>query len=141
MNDTILVVVLTVQVINAAFAVYAGGVAEEKGYSNVKWGVVCFFFGIVGYSLLAALPDLETRAMLKRIEMKLSTNGSNATMLPISDSTSQKKKSAVTPISDSTSQKKTSAVTWNTKGEWKCPRCGTLNQRDALFCKDCGEYK
>lgn len=126
MNERTWTVILIVLAINFAFAVYAGGVAEEKGYSNVKWGVVCFFFGIVGYSLLAALPDLEARAMLKRIEMKLSTNGSDATMLP---------------ISDSTSQKKTSAVTWNTKGEWKCPQCGTLNQRNALFCKGCGEYK
>lgn len=126
MDERTWAVILIVLAINFAFAVYAGGVAEEKGYIKGNWIAACFFFGIVGYILLAALPDLEARAMLKRIEMKLSTNGSNVTMLP---------------ISDSTSQKKTSAVTWNTKGEWKCPQCGTLNQRNALFCKGCGEYK
>lgn len=141
MDERTWAVILIVLAINFAFAVYAGGVAEEKGYIKGNWIAACFFFGIVGYILLAALPDREARAMLKRIEIKLSTNGGNATFTPLSDSTSQKKTSAVTPISDSTSQKKTSAVTWNTKGEWKCPRCGTLNQRDALFCKDCGEYK
>ena len=127
MDERTWAVILIVLAINFAFAVYAGGVAEEKGYIKGNWIAACFFFGIVGYILLAALPDRDARAMLKRIEIKLSTNGGNATFTPLSDSTSQKKTSA--------------ADTWNTKGEWKCPQCGTLNQGSALHCKDCGYYK
>lgn len=29
----------------------------------------------------------------------------------------------------------------NRSGEWKCPKCGTHNSANALYCKDCGEYR
>ena len=57
--------------INVAFAMYAGGIAEQKGYSKGNWIAVCIIFGIVGYTLIAALPDLELRATLENIEKKL----------------------------------------------------------------------
>lgn len=65
------VIALVAIAINVAFAMYAGGIAEQKGYSKGNWIAVCIIFGIVGYTLIAALPDLELRATLENIEKNL----------------------------------------------------------------------
>ena len=65
------VIALVAIAINVAFAMYAGGIAEQKGYKKENWIAVCIIFGIFGYTLIAALPDLELRATLENIEKKL----------------------------------------------------------------------
>lgn len=80
-------------VIDIAFAVYAGSVAEEKGYSKGNWIAICLFFGIIGYVLVAALPDMEARATLTSIHAMLSKSESRAIMAPLPDSASRKKTS------------------------------------------------
>lgn len=64
-------IVLVAIAIDIAFAMYAGGIAEQKGYSKGNWIAVCIIFGIFGYILIAALPDLELRAALENIEKNL----------------------------------------------------------------------
>lgn len=71
MDFAYFLIALVAIAINVAFAMYAGGIAEQKGYSKGNWIAVCIIFGIVGYTLIAALPDLELRATLENIEKKL----------------------------------------------------------------------
>lgn len=35
--------------------------AEYKGYETKKYKWICFFFGIVGYLLVIALPDIQVK--------------------------------------------------------------------------------
>lgn len=81
------VIALVAIAINVAFAMYAGGIAEQKGYSKGNWIAVCIIFGIFGYTLIAALPDLELRATLENIEKKLAKD-KNDNYLPRSSSNS-----------------------------------------------------
>lgn len=115
--------------INVAFAMYAGGIAEQKGYSKGNWIAVCIIFGIVGYTLIAALPDLELRAALENIEKKLAKD-KNDNYLPRSSSSSNsnctiKSLSEMTPLAD----------------YWTCKYCGLENPKEARYCQHCGEYR
>ena len=87
MDFAYFLIVLVAIAINVAFAMYAGGIAEQKGYSKGNWIAVCIIFGIVGYTLIAALPDLELRATLENIEKKLAKD-KNDNYLPRNSSNS-----------------------------------------------------
>lgn len=115
--------------IDIAFAMYAGGIAEQKGYSKGNWIAVCIIFGIFGYILIAALPDLELRAALENIEKKLAKD-KNDNYLPRSSSSSNsnctiKSLSEMTPLAD----------------YWTCKYCGLENPKEARYCQHCGEYR
>ena len=131
MDFAYFLIVLVAIAINVAFAMYAGGIAEQKGYSKGNWIAVCIIFGIVGYTLIAALPDLELRATLENIEKKLakdkhdnylprnssnSNSNSNSTMKSLSE---------MTPLAD----------------YWTCKYCGLDNPKEARYCQDCGGYR
>ena len=122
-------IVLVAIAIDIAFAMYAGGIAEQKGYSKGNWIAVCIIFGIFGYILIAALPDLELRAALENIEKKLAKD-KNDNYLPRSSSSSNsnctiKSLSEMTPLAD----------------YWTCKYCGLENPKDARYCQHCGEYR
>lgn len=129
------VIALVAIAINVAFAMYAGGIAEQKGYKKENWIAVCIIFGIIGYILIAALPDLELRAALENIEKKLakdknddylprnsSSSNSNSTMKSLSEMT------PLAPLSDSMDY-------------WTCKHCGLENPKEARYCQHCGEYR
>lgn len=120
-------IVLVAIAIDIAFAMYAGGIAEQKGYSKGNWIAVCIIFGIFGYILIAALPDLELRAALENIEKKLAKD-KNDNYLPRSSSNSNctiKSLSEMTPLAD----------------YWTCKYCGLENPKEARYCQHCGEYR
>ncbi len=122
-------IVLVAIAIDIAFAMYAGGIAEQKGYSKGNWIAVCIIFGIFGYILIAALPDLELRAALENIEKKLAKD-KNDNYLPRSSSSSNsnctiKSLSEMTPLAD----------------YWTCKYCGLENPKEARYCQHCGEYR
>lgn len=127
------VIALVAIAINVAFAMYAGGIAEQKGYSKGNWIAVCIIFGIFGYILIAALPDLELRAALENIEKKLAkdkndnylprnSSNSNSTMKSLSEMT------PLAPLSDSMDY-------------WTCKSCGLENPKEARYCQHCGGYR
>ena len=133
------VIALVAIAINVAFAMYAGGIAEQKGYKKENWIAVCIIFGIFGYTLIAALPDLELRATLENIEKKLakdknddylprnssssnSNSNSNSTMKSLSEMT------PLAPLSDSMDY-------------WTCKSCGLENPKEARYCQHCGGYR
>ena len=100
-------------------------------YSKGNWIAVCIIFGIVGYTLIAALPDLELRATLENIEKKLAKD-KNDNYLPRNSSNSNsnsnstmKSLSEMTPLAD----------------YWTCKYCGLDNPKEARYCQDCGGYR
>lgn len=131
MDFAYFLIVLVAIAINVAFAMYAGGIAEQKGYSKGNWIAVCIIFGIVGYTLIAALPDLELRATLENIEKKLAKD-KNDNYLPRNSSNSNsnsnstmKSLSEMTPLAD----------------YWTCKYCGLDNPKEARYCQHCGGYR
>ena len=45
-------------VIQACIAREFSSIAEEKGYNATSYFWLCFLFGVIGYCMVAALPDL-----------------------------------------------------------------------------------
>lgn len=141
------VIVLVAIAINVAFAMYAGGIAEQKGYSKGNWIAVCIIFGIIGYILIAALPDLELRAALENIEKKLAKD-KNDNYLPRSSSSSSNRNSSSNSSSNRNSNSSNSNCTIKSLSEmtpladyWTCKYCGLDNPKEARYCQHCGGYR
>lgn len=139
------VIALVAIAINVAFAMYAGGIAEQKGYSKGNWIAVCIIFGIIGYILIAALPDLELRAALENIEKKL-VKDKNDNYLPRSSSSSSNSNS--NSSSNRNSNSSNSNCTIKSLSEmtpladyWTCKYCGLDNPKEARYCQHCGGYR
>ena len=153
MDFAYFLIALVAIAINVAFAMYAGGIAEQKGYSKGNWIAVCIIFGIVGYTLIAALPDLELRATLENIEKKLAKD-KNDNYLPRSSSNSNstmKSLSEMKPLasdSNRNSNSSNSNCTIKSLSEmtpladyWTCKYCGLDNPKEARYCQHCGGYR
>lgn len=137
------VIALVAIAINVAFAMYAGGIAEQKGYSKGNWIAVCIIFGIVGYILIAALPDLELRATLENIEKKLAKD-KNDNYLPrssSSSSSSNRNSSNSNSTMKSLSEMKPLAPLSDSMDYWTCKSCGLENPKEARYCQHCGGYR
>lgn len=139
------VIALVAIAINVAFAMYAGGIAEQKGYSKGNWIAVCIIFGIIGYILIAALPDLELRAALENIEKKL-VKDKNDNYLPRSSSSNSN--SSSNSSSNRNSNSSNSNCTIKSLSEmtpladyWTCKYCGLDNPKEARYCQHCGGYR
>lgn len=65
MGWTILVIIVVV-VLQIYFATSFASIAVDKGYEYKShfWG--CFIFGIVGFCMVAALPDQKLRQLTKK---------------------------------------------------------------------------
>lgn len=137
------VIALVAIAINVAFAMYAGGIAEQKGYKKENWIAVCIIFGIVGYTLIAALPDLELRATLENIEKKLAKD-KNDNYLPRSSS-SDSNRNSNSSNSNSTikslSKMTPLAPLSDSMDYWTCKYCGLDNPKEARYCQHCGGYR
>jgi hypothetical protein len=143
------VIALVAIAINVAFAMYAGGIAEQKGYKKENWIAVCIIFGIFGYTLIAALPDLELRATLENIEKKLAKD-KNDNYLPrsSSSSSSSNRNSNSSSSSNRNSNSSNSNCTIKSLSEmtpladyWTCKYCGLENPKEARYCQHCGGYR
>lgn len=147
MDFAYFLIVLVAIAINVAFAMYAGGIAEQKGYSKGNWIAVCIIFGIVGYTLIAALPDLELRATLENIEKKLAKD-KNDNYLPRSSSSDSNSNSNSSSSSNRNSNSSNSNCTIKSLSEmtpladyWTCKYCGLENPKEARYCQHCGGYR
>lgn len=141
------VIALVAIAINVAFAMYAGGIAEQKGYSKGNWIAVCIIFGIFGYILIAALPDLELRATLENIEKKLAKD-KNDNYLPRSSNSNSNSSSSSSSNRNSNSSNSNSNCTIKSLSEmtpladyWTCKYCGLDNPKEARYCQHCGGYR
>lgn len=137
MDFAYFLIVLVAIAINVAFAMYAGGIAEQKGYSKGNWIAVCIIFGIVGYTLIAALPDLELRATLENIEKKLAKDKNDDYLQRNSSSSSSSSNSN----SNSNSTMKSLSEMTPLADYWTCKYCGLDNPKEARYCQHCGGYR
>lgn len=155
MDFAYFLIALVAIAINVAFAMYAGGIAEQKGYSKGNWIAVCIIFGIIGYTLIAALPDLELRATLENIEKKLAKD-KNDDYLPrsSSSSSSSNRNSSSNSSSSSNSNSNSNGNSSNSNctikslsemtplaDYWTCKYCGLDNPKEARYCQHCGGYR
>ncbi len=53
----IIIGVIIALIVQIAFAAVFSNLAYEKGYEGRTYFWVCFFFGTIGYCMVAALPD------------------------------------------------------------------------------------
>lgn len=135
------VIALVAIAINVAFAMYAGGIAEQKGYSKGNWIAVCIIFGIIGYILIAALPDLELRAALENIEKKLAKDKNDNYLPRSSSSSSNRNSSNSNSTMKSLSEMKPLAPLSDSMDYWTCKSCGLENPKEARYCQHCGGYR
>ena len=135
MDFWVFLVAVVVIIIDVAFALYAGNIAEQKGYSRGNWIAICLIFGVIGYILIAALPDLELRATLENIEKKLAKD-KNDNYLPRSSSSSSSNCTV-----KSLSEMKPLAPLSDSMDYWTCKYCGLENTKETRRCKRCGEYR
>lgn len=52
-----LLVLVIVIVLNYFISRWFYEIAEDKGYHDRKYFWICFWFGVIGYLLVAAMPD------------------------------------------------------------------------------------
>lgn len=141
MDFAYFLIALVAIAINVAFAMYAGGIAEQKGYSKGNWIAVCIIFGIVGYILIAALPDLELRAALENIEKKLAKDKNDNYLPRSSSSSSNRNSSNSNSTMKSLSEMKPLAPLSDSMDYWTCKSCGLENPKEARYCQHCGGYR
>lgn len=141
MDFAYFLIVLVAIAINVAFAMYAGGIAEQKGYSKGNWIAVCIIFGIIGYILIAALPDLELRAALENIEKKLAKDKNDNYLPRSSSSSSNRNSSNSNSTMKSLSEMKPLAPLSDSMDYWTCKSCGLENLKEARYCQHCGGYR
>ncbi len=117
----------------------AGEIADDKGYDGDKWKWICFWLGLVGYILVAAMPNLTMQATLKNIEAKLMKDGNDSHSSNNSSNSTMKSLSEMTPLaplaSDSPQEKKVE------RDGWVCKICNTRNADHDDFCNGCGASK
>lgn len=134
-------IVLVAIAIDIAFAMYAGGIAEQKGYSKGNWIAVCIIFGIFGYILIAALPDLELRATLENIEKKLAKDKNDDYLPRNSSSSNSNSNSNSNSTMKSLSEMKPLAPLSDSMDYWTCKYCGLENPKEARYCQHCSGYR
>ena len=54
-------------VVGFVFAMFCSTVAKEKGYGELKWAVIGFFFSFIALIAIAGMPDLVSRKYLRRL--------------------------------------------------------------------------
>ena len=134
-------IVLVAIAIDIAFAMYAGGIAEQKGYSKGNWIAVCIIFGIFGHILIAALPDLELRAALENIEEKLAKDKNDDYLPRNSSSSNSNSNSNSNSTMKSLSEMTPLAPLSDSMDYWTCKYCGLDNPKEARYCQHCGGYR
>ena len=132
-----ILILVAVLAIHFFLASKAGEIADDKGYDGNKWKWICFWLGLTGYILVAAMPDLTMQSTLKEIKEKLmkDENGdcslnNNSVMKSLSEMT------PLAPLASDASQAKTVS-----RGGWVCKICDARNADHDHFCKGCGTPK
>ncbi len=108
-------------VVGLLFCFKFSSIAAEKGYSATSYFWLCFFFGMIGYIVVAALPDASITYKLNDIERKLNNSSQSAHTETRAEKINN-----------------TSAVADN---KWICVKCNTANNPEYGQCKKCGTYR
>ena len=112
--------------------------AEEKGYPHKKYMWITFFFGVVGMLLVIALPDRGKITVSEAVTANNHNVGGHAPQ-EISGAP-QALISNAAEGSGSPEGKSPVEDRPLTANEWKCPKCGRINQNYVGTC-GCGEER
>ena len=110
----ILIIVLIIQI---AVCVKFASIAEEKGYKGSSYFWACFFLGIIGFVMVAALPDRNLYYYISDLQ-----NARDKTPIKYSEDSPLTERSAPPP-----------------QGSWVCS-CGRVNANYVSSCS-CGKSK
>ena len=117
----IFVLAVYVQYIIAKFF---ADVAEEKGYHESRYFWTPFWLGIVGYLLVAALPDQHARLDISILkETKMTPSNTSSTTLPAN--------------SNKVTLKPATKIDVDIATPWLCGKCGTHNSANDDICSNC----
>lgn len=116
-----ILVAIVALVINIIICTKFADIAADKGYSHSSYFWCCFFLGITGYIMVAALPDLSLYSAIREVEKKTNAPKSN------------------TPASPSAPRSPNYNVSAHTPGNWTCT-CGRVNASYVSSCF-CGKSK
>ncbi len=126
------IVALVVQIV---ISIKFAGIAEDKGYDGTPYGFLCFFLGVIGYCMVAALPDLKAEEQRREILAKL-----NKLESPDPQAAPAQAKKAAT-LAPAPTQKIADGATVHAEirdGEKVCPKCGTAQTAERKVCWSCG---
>lgn len=122
-----LLVIVTALVIQYFVAKKFQECAEEKGYDGSSYFWLCFLLGVIGYCMVAALPDLYLRDKAEKILRKLDNRAAQAQAQP--------------PISGSSASGPQGNAVSADAGTWICEYCNATNSANYSQCKKCGQYR
>ena len=118
------IIVLVIQVV---LALKFSGYAEEKGYDAMPYFWACLLLGIVGYCMVASLPDLILHQKIASL---------NSPGIITTSNTASKFKPATTYT-----QKPDPISVKAIYQTWECQYCLTTNDKNQNSCKNCGKAR
>ena len=116
-------------IIDVALAFVFADKAGQKGHDESAYFWICFFLGIVGYCMVAALPDMVVRSQLDLISKRLNN--------PEAPSAAPKQTSKPAPFVNLAPNVTRNAT--RTPSGWKCS-CGRTHPAHVSSCS-CGVNK
>ena len=116
-------------IIDVALAMVFADKAAQKGHDDTTYFWICFFLGIIGYCMVAALPDLVMRSQLDIICKRLDN--------PESSSAAPKQKSK--PAAFVNPAPNVTRKATHTPSGWQCS-CGRTHPAYVSSCT-CGVNK
>ena len=99
-------------IIQIFIASYFAEHAQKKGYNRTPYFWLCFLLGVLGYCIVAVLPDANLHYQVKELEKKINE---------LKHSSSHSNQS--------------------TDSLWVCSNCQTKNSTNYGQCKKCGKNK
>ena len=131
-------------VCHIALCYFCGSLAEEKGHSSSSYCLLCIFFGVIGFCIVAALPDLKMRETLSGIEYKLrqlQSQSAQPPVEPVSNTQVQHSmNSSVLASPAGAEERLTPIVTIAAEdGDIICPSCSTKQKSSRRICWNCGQ--
>ena len=130
------IIILIALVFHIYFCTAFASYANAKGHDSSICGWMCFFFGIVGYLMVAALPDLEMQQTLSSIERKL-----NRLEFTLSKTSEQNKSNTPPQPADATlvPPEKATVPTTCDDDHVACPKCSMIQPSNRVVCWYCGQ--
>ena len=122
MNFIYVLIGIALIIINLYISALFDEVAAHKGFDERKYFWICFFFGIAGYLLVVALPDLNDR------------------IAPQSTQPSSLVQHTAQRYCENTYRCNTVAASAS-EVEWTCGNCQTVNSVNYGQCKKCGAVR
>ena len=135
--DLIIAIALIALIIQIALTAYFAGIATKKGHNGFGYGCLCFFFGVIGYCVVAALPDLTTEERISSLSREISRLSQRLNTLTEKKSTAENSQPRTTKNVELSPDAIVPIVV--SDDEITCPKCNTRQRKSRLVCWSCGQ--